>query len=70
MVANVIYIFFSSFIFSGCQSALEGRAVVNLQMGNTFGAFVDMNEAIKVQDCKLAALSYNLLLTQILVGND
>ncbi|XP_068717425.1 uncharacterized protein [Montipora capricornis] len=35
-------------IDSGCQSALEGRAVVNLQMGNTFGAFVDMNDAIKI----------------------
>ena len=35
-------------IFVACQSALEGRAVVNLQMGNTFGAFVDMNDAIKV----------------------
>ena len=38
----------STSIFAACQSALEGRAVVNLQMGNTFGAFVDMNEAIKV----------------------
>ena len=35
-------------VITGCQSALEGRAVVNLQMGNTFGAFVDMNDAIKV----------------------
>lgn len=48
--------------FPGCQSALEGRAVVNLQMGNTFGAFVDMNEAIKVYDYKLTALSYSFLI--------
>ena len=34
---------------SGCQAALEGRAVVNLQMQNTFGAFVDMNDALKVR---------------------
>ncbi|KAK3699161.1 hypothetical protein QZH41_011884 [Actinostola sp. cb2023] len=31
-----------------CQPALEGRAVVNLQMTNTFGALVDLNDAIKI----------------------
>ena len=30
------------------KSAYEGRAVVNLQMGNTFGAFLDINKALKV----------------------
>jgi len=33
---------------------------VNLQMGNTFGAFVDMNEAIKVGDNQLFYISLAL----------
>ncbi|XP_031569552.1 uncharacterized protein LOC116304042 [Actinia tenebrosa] len=33
---------------ASCQAALEGRAVVNLQMKNTFGALLDMNAAIKI----------------------
>ena len=33
---------------SGCKAALEGRALVNLQMSNTFGAFVDMNAALNI----------------------
>ena len=28
--------------------ALEGRAVINLQMGNLFGSFLDISSAIKV----------------------
>jgi hypothetical protein len=36
------------FVLLACQAALEGRAVINLQMKNNFGAFIDMNEAIKV----------------------
>ena len=28
--------------------ALEGRAIVNLQMGNLFGSFLDISKAIKV----------------------
>jgi len=31
------------------KSAYEGRAVVNLQMGNTFGAFLDINKALKIE---------------------
>ena len=31
------------------KAALEGRALVNLQMSNTFGAFVDMNSAINIR---------------------
>ena len=46
---SVIFVFLFVFLLA-CQSALEGRAVVNLQMGNTFGAFVDMNDAIKVHE--------------------
>lgn len=30
------------------KAALEGRALVNLQMSNTFGAFVDMNSALSI----------------------
>ena len=33
---------------SECISALEGRAVVNLQMSDTFAALMDINQAIKV----------------------
>ncbi|XP_041070110.1 uncharacterized protein ttc6 [Carcharodon carcharias] len=37
-----------------CQDAYEGRAVVNLQMNNTFGAFQDINAALKIsQSAKL-----------------
>ncbi|EDV25303.1 uncharacterized protein TRIADDRAFT_24608, partial [Trichoplax adhaerens] len=32
-----------------CISALEGRAVVNLQMSNTFAALTDINQAIKIK---------------------
>lgn len=35
-------------IFIGFKPALEGRAVVNLQMSNTFAAFQDICESIKV----------------------
>lgn len=28
--------------------ALEGRAVINLQMGNLFGSFLDISSAIKI----------------------
>ena len=31
--------------------------MVNLQMGNTFGAFVDMNEAIKVGGVRMFRLT-------------
>ena len=41
-----LLIFF--FISQDCQAALEGRAIVNLQMSNTFAAFVDMNDCLKV----------------------
>jgi len=54
-------------IDSACQSALEGRAVVNLQMGNTFGAFVDMNEAIKIS--KTAELLTNRGVVQQFMGD-
>jgi len=30
-------------------AALEGRAIVNLQMGNTFAALQDINAAIRVE---------------------
>ncbi|KAL9955567.1 hypothetical protein ACROYT_G036906 [Oculina patagonica] len=54
-------------IDSACQSALEGRAVVNLQMGNTFGAFVDMNDAIKIS--KTAELLTNRGVVQQFMGD-
>lgn len=54
-------------IDSGCQSALEGRAVVNLQMSNTFGAFVDMNEAIKIS--KTAEMLTNRGVVQQFMGD-
>jgi len=38
-------------------AALEGRALVSLHMGNTFGAFVDMNAAVKL--CQSAQLLTN-----------
>ena len=50
---------------TACQSALEGRAVVNLQMANTFGAFVDMNDAIKV--CSLNPLRPSIKLQILLL---
>ena len=31
---------------SGFKPALEGRAIVNLQMSNTFGAFQDISSSI------------------------
>lgn len=31
-----------------CSTAYEGRSVINLQMGNTFAAFQDVNTALKV----------------------
>ncbi len=36
------------FLSQDSQAALEGRAIVNLQMSNTFAAFVDMNDCLKV----------------------
>jgi len=32
-----------------CQAAYEGRAIVNLQMSNLFGALQDVNASIKVK---------------------
>ncbi|XP_048585429.1 uncharacterized protein LOC5512045 isoform X2 [Nematostella vectensis] len=54
-------------IDSTCQAALEGRAVINLQMGNTFGAFVDMNEALKIS--KTAELLNNRGVVQQYMGD-
>jgi len=34
---------------TGHQRALEGRAIVSLHMGNSFGALVDMNNALAVR---------------------
>ena len=36
------------FCFLDEKGAYEGRSLVNLQMGNTFGAFLDVNNAIRV----------------------
>ena len=36
------------FFILGYKAAYEGRAIINLQMGNTFGAFLDINQALKV----------------------
>jgi Flp pilus assembly protein TadD len=33
---------------SGFAPALEARGIISLQMGNTFGALLDINNAIKV----------------------
>ena len=33
---------------SGFAPALEARGVISLQMGNTFGALLDINNALKV----------------------
>lgn len=32
-----------------CQAAYEGRAIVNLQMSNLFGALQDVNASIKIR---------------------
>eukprot|EP00794_Sanderia_malayensis_P018055 gene18055-19864_t len=34
----------------GCTAAYEGRSIINLQMGNSFGAFVDINQALKIEE--------------------
>ena len=34
---------------SRCQAAYEGRAIVNLQMSNLYGALQDMNASIKIR---------------------
>ena len=36
------------FLISGNEEALEGRAAVCLQMGNTYAAFQDLNAAIRI----------------------
>jgi hypothetical protein len=40
-------IIISVIVFLAFKPALEGRAIVNLQMSNTFAAFQDINAAIK-----------------------
>ena len=40
---------FASFTKLGYRPALEGRAVVCLQMSNTFAAFLDLNAALKLE---------------------
>ncbi len=37
--------------YTGYAPALEARAVVSLQMGNLFGALLDINAALKVPSC-------------------
>ena len=39
--------------FSAGVATLGGRTIVNLRMNNTFGALLDMNNAVKVFDSKL-----------------
>ena len=33
--------------------ALEARSIISLQMGTTFGALLDINNALKVSSCEL-----------------
>ncbi|XP_028413242.1 uncharacterized protein LOC114536089 isoform X2 [Dendronephthya gigantea] len=49
------------------QAALEGRAIVNLQMANTFAAFVDMNDCLKIS--KTAELLTNRGVVQQFMGD-
>ena len=36
-------------VIAGFQPALEGRAIINLQMSDTFAAFQDINASLAVQ---------------------
>uniref|UniRef100_A0A3P8XAW7 Tetratricopeptide repeat domain 6 n=1 Tax=Esox lucius TaxID=8010 RepID=A0A3P8XAW7_ESOLU len=49
-----------------CWKAFEGRAVVNLQMGNTYAAFLDINMALKVSHCPRTLLTNRGVINQFM----